>query len=528
MAPTMVTVSLVTSAICAETMVVFAIPIATALGSADGAQPIRVMALVVLVNGLFAVPGAQLSRDIRQDKLFLANIISLVPSTAALFFLAKSGSGAMAFAWSRLIASFVMGCVMAVYAPKIYMPGVSRNALSILFRFGLPLAGANIINFTLLNVDYAFVGHLMGPVALGAYVLAFTLASAPGLLLGGVINGIALPAFSQVKHDSDRMKDAVASALRVVSLIIMPMCAMMMVLSRPLIYTLYGVKWAASVEVLSILSLYGAVSVICILFANILASLGKAKFTLVVQLLWIGALVPAMALGVHRDGIVGAAMAHIAVIGPLVLPSYLVALRKAVGIRFTALGKAVFPPLLAASAAALAARSVASQFASPPVQLVSGLAAGGLIYVVATAPQIVALLGQKHSEKLRALPLFRPYETVARTARALVNGASEHRDRGGRHRSHNAASTSQPVSASATLTVPSASERPRAGAGSDPSEDVADAVRVTRLLRPEARVVPFWLRPELDELLRWCRAPGPVAIRLVTGEAGRREDTNDR
>jgi lipopolysaccharide exporter len=478
LAPTMVTVSLATSAICAEAMAVFATPIATALGSADGAEPIRIMALVVLVNGLFAVPGAQLTRDLRQDKLFLANVISLVPSTAALFFLAKSGNGAMAFAWSRLIAAFVMGAVYAMYAPKIYMPGISRSALSLLFRFGLPLAGANIINFALINVDYAFVGHLIGPVALGAYVLAFTLASAPGLLLGGVINGIALPAFSRVKQDPDRMKGAVASALRVVSLFLMPMCAMMVVLSRPLIYTLYGVKWAASVEVLSILSLYSAISVICILFANILASLGMAKFTLVVQLLWISALVPAMALGVHRNGIVGAAMAHIAVIGPLVLPSYLFVLRKAVGVRFTALGKAVFPPLLAASVAALAARSAASQFASPLAQLVSGLAAGGLVYTVVVAPQAVTLLGQKHSEKLRALRIFRVYETVARAARAPVNRVFAHRVGGGSHLAHSAASTSRPEPTSAAVTVPLAGERPGTGSGVGPGQDVV--ARISR------------------------------------------------
>jgi PST family polysaccharide transporter len=421
-APTMVTVSLITSAICGETMAVFARPIATVLGAPDGAQVIRIMALVVLINGFFAVPGAQLTRDLKQDKLFWANVISLVPSTAALLLLAKSGSGAMAFAWSRVIAQSVMGFMMAVYAPKIYMPGISRSALSVLFKFGLPLAGANIINFTLINVDYAFVGHLMGAVALGAYVLAFTIASSPGLLLGNVINSIAMPAFSRVKHDPDRMRGAIASALRAVSLVLMPMCGLIMVLARPLVYTLYGPKWAASVEVLSILSLYGAISIICILFANILASLGKAKLTLVVQLVWISALVPAMALGVRRDGIVGAAIAHIFVIAPLVLPSYLFALKKVAGVRFAALGKAVFPPLLAASAAALAARSTAAQFVSPPAQLVSGLAVGGLVYLVAAAPQAVGLLSQKQTEKLRTLRLFRLFETVARTVRLPVNG----------------------------------------------------------------------------------------------------------
>ena len=87
-----------------------------------------------------------------------------------------------------------------------------------------------------------------------------------------------MPAFSRVKHDPDLLKNAMARALRAVSLILMPMCGLMMALARPLVLTLYGAKWAASAEVLSILSLYGAISIICVLFANMLTSLGKAKF----------------------------------------------------------------------------------------------------------------------------------------------------------------------------------------------------------------------------------------------------------
>ena len=424
-APTMVTVSWTTSAAFASGMAIFARHIATALGSADGAEPIRVMALAVLISGLFAVPGAQLTRDFKQDKLFLANVISLVPSTALLLLLAKSGSGAMAFAWSRVAAQLVMGCVMAVSVPRVYFPGIDRNALSVLVRFGLPLAGANFINFVLLNVDYAFVGHLIGAVALGAYVLAFTMASSPGLLLGTVINNVAMPAFSRVKQDSDLLKNAMTSGLRAVSLVLLPMCSLMLVLARPLVLTLYGAKWAASAQVLSILSLYGAVSILCVLFANMLTSLGKARLILFVQIIWLSALVPAMALGVHRDGIVGAAMAHIAVIVPLVLPSYVFVLRRETGISLTLLGKAILPPLLAAAAAAAAAKETAAQFVSALMQLTSGLVVGCLIYAVAMAPQATVLLGQQRAAKLRALPLFRPYEALPRFMRLPGDGGAE-------------------------------------------------------------------------------------------------------
>ena len=123
LAPTMTSASLMSTALLAAVMTAFAGPIAEALGSVDGAGPIRVMALAVLLVGVFSVPGAQLTRDFKQDKLFLANIISFAVSTPVLLILAKSGSGAMAFAWSRVVSQFVSGCVLVVSVPRIYWPG---------------------------------------------------------------------------------------------------------------------------------------------------------------------------------------------------------------------------------------------------------------------------------------------------------------------------------------------------------------------------------------------------------------------
>ena len=153
LAPTMATISLATSAVLAFAMAAFARPIAAALGSAAAAGPVRVMALAVLLVGVFAVPGAQLVRDFKQDKLFLANVIGFVPSTVVVILLAKSGQGAMAFAWSRVAGQAFTGLVFIASVPKVYWPGLTRSALLLLVRFGLPLAGANFVNYILLNVQ---------------------------------------------------------------------------------------------------------------------------------------------------------------------------------------------------------------------------------------------------------------------------------------------------------------------------------------------------------------------------------------
>jgi PST family polysaccharide transporter len=390
LAPTVATVSIVSSAIFAGAMAALARPIGAALGSASAEGPIRILSIAVLFIGVFAVPNSQMVRDFKQDKIFLANAIGFVPSTVLLIVLAKSGGGATAFAWSMVVRQFVVGSVLIIAAPRYYRPGLARSALSVIFRFGIPLAGANFVNYILLNVDYAFVGHLLGAALLGVYMLAFTVASWPYGVLGAVINSVSMPAFSRVKHDPVLLENAMAAGVRAVSLVAMPMCGMTIALARPIVLTLYGARWAAAANVLVILSLYGAVFILCLLFANMLTALGRTKFLLILQLIWIGTLVPAMALGVHKDGIVGAAYAHVAVILPIVLPSYLLALKRVTGAHVTALGRAALPAVLASSVAALAARGAAYPLSNPLAQLIAGLAAGGVVYVICAGPQAVA------------------------------------------------------------------------------------------------------------------------------------------
>ena len=414
LAPTMVTVSLTSSAIMAGVLAAFARPIASALGSSYATGPVRVIALSVLLAGVFAVPGAQLARDFRQDKLLLADIISFVPSNAALLILARSGSGAMAFAWSRLIGECIVGCVWLVSVPKIYPLGFARDALTVLFRFGLPFAAANFINNILLNVDNALIGHLMGAVELGTYVLAFNVASWPYTLLGTMINSVAMPAFSRVKHDAKLLNDAITTALRDLSIVVMPICCVMMAVARPLILTVYGEKWAASAQVLTVLLVYSAISIVCMLFSSLLGSMGRTKLLLAIQLIWLVTLAPAMAIGIHRNGLVGAAFAHIVVIGPIVLPCYLIAVKRTTGVGYASIGKAVFPALLCSSIAALAVRVTVSQFSNPSVQLITGLSVGGLAYIIFAGPHAITLLNRGKATGLRMRRIIRLYSTAAR------------------------------------------------------------------------------------------------------------------
>jgi lipopolysaccharide exporter len=414
LAPTLWSVALGSSLLMASVLYLFAEPIATGLGSRDAAGPVRVMSLVMVLWGVCAVPSAQCMREFKQSKIFLANVLGFIPATLVLLILATHGSGAMAFAWSRVVGQSVWCVVILFAAPRLYLPRMRRSALAILYRFGLPLACANCVGYVLQNVDYVLIGRLMGPVPLGTYVVAFNAASWSSSLLAGVLGMVAMPAFSRVKHDTARLMSGIARAVRAVMLIATPMCTLVMVLARPLVLTLYGDKWGPAASVLSILSIYGLISIVCLLFSSMLAALGRSKSVLGIQVLWLVALIPAMAIGVHRDGIIGAAIAHVVIIGPLVLPCYLVALTRATGVRIGVLVKAALPPLVIAAAAAFFAWLAAARFDRPPLELIAGSVVGSLFYLIFTAPQLLHLAGPRCEMLPPVRRVFRFYDNVSR------------------------------------------------------------------------------------------------------------------
>jgi lipopolysaccharide exporter len=414
LAPTMVTVSLVSGGALAIALAEYAVPIATALGSAAAAGPVRVMAISAVLGGFFAVPNAQLSRDFRQDRLFMANLVAFVPATAVLLVMAQAGSGAMAFAWSRIAGQLVAGGIQCAAVARRYRPGIARRALRTLLRFGLPLGGANFVGYVLLNVDYAFVGHLMGATALGVYVIGFNVASWPVTLLASMIGSVSMPAISRVKHDAATLRNAITGGMRALCLVVAPICALSATFARQLISCVYGPRWAAAAGVLSVLAIYGGISVICQLFSNIVSGLGRSRSLLAVQLIWLAALIPAMALGVRRAGIDGAAAAHVMVITPIVLPCYVAVLLRSTDVRLTDLLRPLMLPVLVAGGAAVVAARAAALLAGPLPQLVTGLSVGALLYGVVLAPQLTGLVSREQAARLRLDRVASGYRSAGR------------------------------------------------------------------------------------------------------------------
>lgn len=391
-APTIATVSIVTSFVLGAAMAVFADPLAAALGSPDAAAPLRVMALSVALIGPFVVPGALIQREFRQDVLFRAAAIAFVPSSAVLLLVALAGDGALAFAWSRVAAQLVTGVILTLKVNRRYRPGFRRDQIGMLVRFGLPLALANLLSQALLNVDYIFVGRTLGVEATGLYSLAFTIAGWSTAVIGSVLNGIVQPAFSRVRHEGGDLRGALLSACRTVALVACVIGALTLALAEPLLSTIYGTQWTGAAPALAVLAVYGVLFVLCLLLANIIISTGRTGGLLLVQVVALAVLLPAMAVGVRYGDLVGVGLAHILVTAGVTLPLYLFMVRRTIQRPFGVLVRAVAWPVSAAALAGGTAWAVAMLVPTAPAKFLLGGLAGGILYLVLTAQLLLPLV----------------------------------------------------------------------------------------------------------------------------------------
>jgi PST family polysaccharide transporter len=359
--------------------------LARSLNSPDAAGIIRLLAFCVVINGVFAVPSALLTRTFAQDKRAVADVAGFVVSTAVTIGLAMAGAGAWSLAWGRLAGNLVNGVLHFALAPARYRPGWDGAVARRLVASGLPLAGALLCATAVYNVDYLVIGRILGPVALGLYVMAFNLSSWPVSMFTEAVGRVSVAGFARLQTDLPALRAAFRRSLTLVMIAAIPVCVLMAALAQPLIGFVYGDRWLPAAQALRFLVVLGLIRVAFHLAYDLLVAVGRGRSALGLHVLWLSALLPALILGTHIDGIRGAGLGHMAVSAAVVLPALLVLLSR-LGIRAGDIARALARPLVGGAVAGAVAVSAGHLVSNDFVQLALAGTLGLAAYVAAVAP----------------------------------------------------------------------------------------------------------------------------------------------
>jgi O-antigen/teichoic acid export membrane protein len=381
-APTVATISVLSSIVIYIGCFLGAPAFANAMGAPSAASVIRVLALNIVVDGVVATPAALMQRYFRQDRKMIADQVNNWLGAAVSVFLAWKGMGAMSLAIGRMTGAVAAGVLFVVFSPEPLRFGFDRARARALFHFGLPLAGASIVVFAVTNVDQLVVGRVLGATALGFYALAFNLASWPVNMFSVPVRSVAPAVFSRLQHDPPAMRTGFLSTAGLLGSATLPICLLISGIAIPLLRFVYGARWVPASKALIWLALLAALRILFELVYDYFVVLARSRVVFTVQLVWLIALVPALIAGTLTDGIAGAAIAEVAVAALLVIPWYLRELSK-VGIQRRALAGRLWLPVVAAvavgAAAAGAARVIPNDFAACAVGGVLALMAAALL-----------------------------------------------------------------------------------------------------------------------------------------------------
>lgn len=397
MAPTAATMAIAFSIVMYGLLWSLAPVLADLAGTPEATSVVRLLCLVVLVDGVTAVRSAALMRRFQHDRLIKANVAGLVVNAPVAVVLAMNGAGAYSFVIAQIAGSVATGILVFRSAEIPVRFGLDQAIARKLLRFGIPLAAGLGVESILLNADYVIIGGALGPTAVGFYLLAFNVSSWVPSIVGTAVRYVSLAGYSRLAEDSsDALAAGVRRSVPLLVTAVLPIGVVMIVLGEPLIEFLYGARWTPAAPVLSFLAVLMVVRLMAWLAVDILTSTGATRTTVVLNVGWAAALLPALYLAVRLDGIRGAAIAH-AIVGLLVALPLVVALLRRVGVRLGPVAPKLVRPLIAAAAAAGAMLLIdMSLDAGAFVRLSVAGGAGILLYAAIVVPrsQLVRVLPQ--------------------------------------------------------------------------------------------------------------------------------------
>ncbi|MFK0000767.1 oligosaccharide flippase family protein [Paenarthrobacter sp. NPDC090522] len=379
-AATVTTISTACSVVLFAASYVAAPYFAAAMGNEAATDVVRLLATCIVFNGLVATPAALLQRNFRQGQRMAIDQVNVWLGAGVSLVLVIAGMGAMSLAVGRVAASIVSAVLFVVFSPLPYRFGFSRKAARELLSFGLPLAGASLVVFSVGYVDQLVAGKMLGPVTLGLYVMAFNMAGWPAALLSQPLRSVAPAMFARLQDNPEDMRAALLSLLGALSAVLLPVCAVMMGCAVALVTLVYGDAWSLAGLALVWLAPLTALRILHELLYDYLVVVGLSMSIFSVQLVALLALVPGLIAGAALGGMPGLAMAPAGVALLVTTPMYLRTLRRA-NVAMKDLAARVAVPLALAAVTGYASWLVSQALHSPlPAVLAStgiGLVAMG-------------------------------------------------------------------------------------------------------------------------------------------------------
>lgn len=294
-------------------IVFFAAPsLALWLAGADSralVELLRVLGVLVVLQGLGNVPSALLERELAFDKKIYVDALPTFAYALLAVGLAWSGFGVWSMVWGRLLASLIS--LVAAWSLSTWRPHWHFDWLRLrqLGAYGWYVSAAAIVSFFVVSVDDLLVGRLGGPLDLGYYARAYIIANLPVTAVAHVASRVAFPAYARLAGGGGDVGAMYRRMLGGVALLTLPMALSLVLLARPFTESVLGPVWLPIVPLIQCLGVFSFMRSLLSNTGPLFNALGQPSAILktnILQLVLLGIVLYPL---VERFGALGAALA---------------------------------------------------------------------------------------------------------------------------------------------------------------------------------------------------------------------------
>jgi O-antigen/teichoic acid export membrane protein len=211
-----------------------------------------VIGLSFIFNALSTQHLALLQRNMQFYRVAVNEVVANIVTQIVSIAFAIWGWGYWALVARRVVPLIAM--TGGAWVLCRWVPGFPRRRTGIgpLFKFGMNTYGNFATNYFSRNLDKVLLGWRYGVQALGHYERAYYLFAMPVNQLTNPLTAVAVAALSRLRDDSEKFRTYYLKGISVLTLIGMPLSAILTLSGKDLLLFFLGSQWGEAGEVFSI------------------------------------------------------------------------------------------------------------------------------------------------------------------------------------------------------------------------------------------------------------------------------------
>jgi PST family polysaccharide transporter len=266
---------------------------------ADIVPVVQVLSLFFVIQSFGQTATSLLKRDLNFKAISLAQLLTYLFAYFLLGVpLAYAGLGVWSLVVAQLTQSLLYTLAAYFLARHAAKPPFSCPAEGY-FSFGFKSVANNLANWSINNVDNAFIGRFFGATELGLYNRAFMLLIGPANHVIATLQGVLFATYSRIQDKLVLLRQIYLASMGGVALIFMPVLAGIAVIPGTLIEGLYGERWLAAVPLVVPLALAIPLNALLALGGPLIAAQGKVERELYMQATVALLMIPVMYITAH-------------------------------------------------------------------------------------------------------------------------------------------------------------------------------------------------------------------------------------